>query len=176
MAILWAIALSGCAATHDLKLDPHELRLSETERSRCVKDAEGGDLIVVGGGMGLVECKEFEPQRVIRGVWYDGFEEAGFVEGVPTVPLVRTIEGHDISFRERLNMPDAINRSIRRPSIRGGCTRAIYLEFVGRKAVRTIPHELDGDEPVYKVERVLKSEYLGWITSYHHGEKLHDCR
>jgi hypothetical protein len=62
------------------------------------------------------------------------------------------------------------------PPINDGCTKAIYVEFVGRKGVRRIPANVEGEEPVYKVERVIRSQYLGPVRSYHDGELMRGCR
>ena len=166
-AILAILLLSGCAA-------PGELRLSSAEQARCTKAAEGYDLIIINGGS--IDCLEFGERRIVKGVWYNGFEESGFVEGVRTVPLTRVIGAGDPSFATHLHVPrGSIYRAMGSPPIRNGCTMAIYVEFLGRKAVRRIPAPVEGEEPVFKVERVLKTQYLGRISSYHDGELKRDC-
>lgn len=167
IAFLALNAVAGCAVAG-------ERRLAPAERERCIKAANEWDLIIIGG---VIDCREFGPKHVFKGVWFDGFEESGFIEGVKTVPLIRDLDGGHGSFATNLFVPAGrINQSIRRPPIRNGCTMAIYVEFVGRKAVRRIPREIEGEEPLFKVERVLASHYLGRVSSTLGGKMERDCR
>ena len=166
-AIFATLILWGCAV-------PGELRLSSAERARCIKETEGYDIILPRGWSN--ECVEYGERRLVKGVWYNGFEESGFVEGVRTAPLTREIGARDPSFQAHLYVPrGAVYRAMGSPPIRDGCTMAIYVEFLGRKAIRRIPAPVEGEEPFFKVERVLKSQYLGRVSSYHDGELERDC-
>ena len=167
-AFLSVLILSGCVATGEMLLSP-------AERARCIKDAEGYDIILPRGWS--TDCQEYGERRIVKGVWYNGFEESGFIEGVRTVPLTRDLEDRsDRSFDAHLDVPRGrIYRSMGSPPIRDGCTMAIYVEFLGRKAIRRIPAPIEGEEPHFKVERVLKSQYLGRVSSYHRGELDRDC-
>lgn len=167
LAFLAIPIVSGCAAKRELHLSPRE-------RAQCIKDAEGVDLYLRRGWS--TDCQEYGERRLIKGVWYNGFEESGFIEGVRTVPLTREIGASDRSFGTHLHVPRGpIHRAMGSPPMRDGCTMAIYVEFIGRKAVRRIPAPIAGEEPHFTVERVLKSQYLGRVSSYHDGKLTKDC-
>ncbi|MBV9882588.1 MAG: hypothetical protein JO276_06225 [Sphingomonadaceae bacterium] len=115
------------------------------------------------------ECLDLLPAEVMHGVWFTGFEESGYVDGVDTVALRREIDSRSRNpeFETWLDIDDraALSRlGLPRRSLR---SRAIAIMFVGRRQ-RTPPQpDADGHAPlaVVVVDAVLSGRLLGYVTT-----------
>ena len=103
----------------------------------------------------------------MRGVWYYGFEESGFIPGVRSVPLVRRF-GHGGWRSQRVYLDVDIKQvmGLKRLELGLPCTTAIAIEFVGRRAV--MPDSLQvrptADE-IITVDRVISAKRVGIIRT-----------
>ena len=112
------------------------------------------------------DCLKLGPATRMRGVWYYGFEESGFVPNVRTVPLSRRMH---VKWRELDTVLDVDLEQvmqIRRVKLGLPCTTAIAIDFIGREAV--IPAEgvvLPRAKRVIAVDRVLDARLVGIVRT-----------
>ena len=112
------------------------------------------------------ECLKLGPAMRMRGVWYYGFEESGFVPNVQTVPLLRRMH---VKWRELDTVLDVdleqVTR-VRRVKLGLPCTTAITIDFIGREAV--LP-EGSSVQPtanrIIAVDRVLDARLVGIVRT-----------
>lgn len=115
--------------------------------------------------VGWRNCLEFEPARPMRGVWYTGFEESGFISDVDSVPLVRDLNGPSPEFDTFLEIDTkAAMKQIGAPEIER-CPRAVAVEFVGRRSAKPGPYYTGGDNHVVVVDRLLSAKLLGRVRT-----------
>ena len=118
------------------------------------------------------DCMAMEPAEVMHGIWYDGFEERGFVPNATTAPARRIIGGRsanaefDTDFWLDRREADRVPRDARS----GTATRAILVTFVGRRAKPDRNRDGSPALPLIVVDRLLTWRELGTI------ETLIDCR
>ena len=108
----------------------------------------------------------FLPAKVMRGVWFHGYEESGFIPGVDRVPLHRLI-GSDTRNPEFETFLDIdAEEALRRMGgsvCRGTCAYAIT--FVGRRTRETQTHYIGEDTRVVAVNALLTGRLLGRVMT-----------
>lgn len=108
-----------------------------------------------------------EPSEVMSGVWYDGFEETGFVPNATTVPARRVFSRRNagaspdnffwLSRTEGNRVADDSARAV---------TRAVLITFVGRRAKPYRNRDGSPGTPVIVVDRLLTWHVLGVIQDF----------
>ncbi|MES2119230.1 MAG: hypothetical protein V4513_01470 [Pseudomonadota bacterium] len=113
------------------------------------------------GGPFIAPCPNYGPQQRIRGIWYTGFEESGFVANATSARLSREIGEHGPDREGYLIFEgdEAVKAGVRYK----GCTQAIALEFIGRESFS--PWEHDPKFTVFIVDRLLSSRPLGKVRT-----------
>lgn len=111
------------------------------------------------------KCLEFLPPQRMRGVWITGFEESGFIPGVEVVPLERRI-GQDSAnpeFDILLEIDhEAVMRQLGQPE-RVPHTRAVAIEFIGRRSREPGAYYTSEGNHVIVVDRLLSARLLGRV-------------
>jgi hypothetical protein len=111
------------------------------------------------------DCLELEPARVMRGIWFTGMEESGYIPGVQTVNLHREMNPRSVNpeFETFLDI-DEDEAWSRLGGARPEGTIAVAITFVGRRA--RPEHRDDGiyDQTVV-VDAVLSGHVLGRVTT-----------
>lgn len=163
-AILGALLVTGCAAVP-------EIRLSAKDRADCIRSEDPTSNFLIMSSFDSA-CLEYGRKERISGVWYLGFEDSSFAKDVRTVPLVRDITERRPEFDVWLKLTDEAWDDIEGdiPERKLGCTRAIYLQFDGRRAIRRIPPPLRSDVEVILIERVIRSTFVGYVTTMREGK------
>ena len=128
-----ALSLGSCGSAEQPMNDIERFQAEQEKRMEanpCLR-REGEAWAHVGWR----NCLKFKPAERMHGVWYLGFEESGFVPNVDTVPVTRDLLKREsrefqtflevVSFQvlKQLGLPEG-----------DGCTRAIAIEFIGRKS------------------------------------------
>ena len=119
----------------------------------------------------ISECTGMGPTQQMHGVWYTGFEESGFVPNVGSVPLVREISVHihNPEFDTLLEIDaNAALRRIGQPST-DPCTRAVAIEFIGRRSVKPGPYYASDDGHAVVVDRLLSARLIGKVRDRVNG-------
>lgn len=128
-----------------------------------------------GGGwqsLRLRDCEEFLPAEVMRGVWFRGFEESGFIPNVDSVALHREMSAHSANpeFNIFLDIDD--DKAYRRMGVNrcGGTTCAYAITFVGRRTRHAGAYYSGEGNHVVVVDALLSGRLLGRVTT------RFDCR
>lgn len=118
------------------------------------------------------DCMAMEPAEVMRGIWYDGFEERGFVRNATTAPAQRVIGGRSVNaeFDTNFWLDRREAERVPRDARSGPGTRTVLVTFVGRRAKPYRNRDGSPALPLIVVDRLLTWRELGTI------ETLFDCR
>jgi hypothetical protein len=164
MAIAALSALAACAAVPEVKL-------SAKDRADCIRSADPTSNFLIMSPFNSA-CLEYGRKERMSGVWYLGFEDSSFAKGVRSVPLVRDMSARRSESAVWINLTDDAWDDIEGniPEQKPGCTRATYMEFEGRKAIRSVPPPLDPRTEVILIERVLRSQFVGYVTTVREGK------
>lgn len=112
------------------------------------------------------DCMDFLPAEVMRGVWFHGFEESGFVPDVDHVPLRRVLRSGTRNPESETFLDIDAEEALRRlggSECRGTCAYAIT--FVGRRT-RDAGNYYSGEGThVVAVNAVLTGRLLGRVTT-----------
>ena len=122
------------------------------------------------------DCLKFGPRQRMQGVWYDGFEESGFVPNVRTVSLIRDlIKDANPEFDIYLDIDRvAAFRLIKMPQFHI-CTRAVAIEFIGRRSVEAGAYYTGDSNYVIVVDRVIRGRFFGNVQSNRPGGRDRKC-
>jgi hypothetical protein len=114
--------------------------------------------------VGWRNCLDFEAPKRMHGVWYNGFEESGFVPNVNTVSLDRDVvkDRHRPEFDTFLDTGDLDIRKFGIPPYRH-CTQAIAIDFVGRRSQKRGPYYTGTDNHVVAVDKLLSARLIGEV-------------
>jgi hypothetical protein len=117
------------------------------------------------------DCLDLLPQERMHGIWYFGFEESGFVANATSAPRVRVIGRHgNPEFDTFLELDeDAVWRLLGGP-LDHIQTRAIALDFIGRRSRRAGAYYTGEGNHVVVVDRLISARMVGEV------ESLVDCR
>ena len=155
-------------------------RLTAEQKRICLEERDAEGRTVINISPYNVGCLEYGLPERMRGVWYWGFEESSFLKDATTVSLTRDIRWEDrpeydahLTFRdngefEKVHMPEG----------RGGCARAVYLEIIGRPAMRGFSKRgrgLSEEVEVIQVEKVLDSKFVGFVSKTVKGRPYTSC-
>jgi hypothetical protein len=168
------LLLTGCgepgpalnAAQRQLRLDREIARVRHS-MDPCVIDE--GDAI---SSRRYRDCLDLLPQERMRGIWYSGFEESGFVRGATSAPAVRVIgrDSRNPEFETFLELDeDAVWRRLGIPQDHME-THAIALDFLGRRSRHAGAYYASEHGHVVVLDRLISARLLGPV------ESLIDCR
>lgn len=173
MKLIMLALLSALTAAGPILSDPgRDERLKAIARERAEQDQRNASdpcLRRDGDSWEILrwrDCLKLGPATRMRGVWYYGFEESGFVPNVRTVPLSRRMH---VKWRELDTVLDVdLEQAMRVRRVKLGlpCTTAIAIDFIGREA--TIPAEggvLPRAKRVIAVDRVLDARLVGIVRT-----------
>lgn len=112
------------------------------------------------------DCLQLLPGARMRGVWFTGFEESGFIADVDSVPPEREIgPGANREFETFLEIDAAAAlRRIGQPAMTR-CTRAVAIEFIGRRSREPGPYYAGLRDHVVVVDRLLSARLLGTVAT-----------
>jgi hypothetical protein len=111
------------------------------------------------------KCAEFEAPRRMRGVWYTGFEESGFVPNVDRVPMRRDVlkdptpEFHTTLLANDDPMLESISRRAT------GRAMVVAIDFVGGRSIEVTKIPNGGKYSMVIVDRVRSARVLGEVQS-----------
>lgn len=136
----------------------------EYSRDPCLEKRDG-----TWHHLGWRNCLSFLPAERMYGVWYTGVEESGFAPDANAVPLIRDIDGHNLEMETFLDATDValdVKRLTGEPD-RERCTRAFWLEFIGRRSagMDLEENEIAIVKQVIVVDRLLSAKYLGRVRT-----------
>ena len=170
MAWLLLIALMGSLdqaalaqpSPEEVQRQARDQRQADEENSKnpCLRKREG-----YWEHIGYRNCLEFGPKQNMRGVWYVGIEESGFVPNANSVPLVRTIDQVMLdTFLDADSVEKDVVRLAGRPN-RDHCTRVYRLEFIGRRAQHPIESFWGKETQIIVADQIVSARYLGRIKT-----------
>lgn len=113
------------------------------------------------------DCLKLLPQERMRGVWYSGFEESGFVANATAAPAVRVIGPDSVNpeFETFLELDDAaVWRRVGAPQDHME-THAIALEFVGRRSKYPGAYYSGEGNHVVVLDRLISARLLHPVRS-----------
>lgn len=118
------------------------------------------------------DCMAMEPAAVMHGIWYDGFEERGFVPNATTAPTRRVFSRRrdDPEFDTSLWLDRAEAERAARNARSGPGTRTVLITFVGRRAKPYRYRSGGRGDALIVVDRLLTWREIGAI------EDFVDCR
>lgn len=115
---------------------------------------------------GYRNCLDLLPARVMRGVWFMGFEESGFIPDVDSVPLHRVIGGNsenpEFDIVLDIDEVEALRR-MGRSGCRGTCAYAI--KFIGRRSRHPGNYYSGEGNHVVVVDALLTGRLLGRVMT-----------
>ncbi|HST37111.1 MAG TPA: hypothetical protein VLK25_10845 [Allosphingosinicella sp.] len=153
----------GLRPTNDV-----DTRINDDPCVQLEVSESGNDAVLSERSVWDRDCIGPYPAQVMHGVWYDGFEESGFVPNVSSVPLYRVIGQDSVNpeFDTELHMEvhEARRRIRIRPDEYAPETVAIAITFVGR---RTRPYRTPYGRQYQRivVDAVLSGRVIGPVMT-----------
>ena len=179
MRIIVPIVLAALACACTSSAIPGT-RLTAEQKRICLDERDAEGRAVINWSAYNVGCLEYGLPERMHGVWYWGFEESSFLKDARTVGLTRDIRWEDrpeyeahLTFRDNGEL-----EKVAMPEARGGCALAVYLEFIGRRAVRDYSKRgrgLSEEVEVIQVEKVLDSKFVGFVSKTVKGRPYTSC-
>lgn len=171
--ILVAAIIFFSAPAETVLADPgREARLATIAKERAQEDRryaadpclrrEGDDWTILRWR----DCLKLGPAKRMRGVWYYGFEESGFIPNVRTVSLVRRAHVRWPELATVLDVDLVQVMQARRIKLGLPCTTAISIEFVGREAVLPVGGVVQPTaKKIIAVDRVVDARLVGIVRT-----------
>ena len=158
--ILFCLIIGGCE--FETASNPSEQRLrlkgdlgsKDIRFSQCLQEHDR-----------LSKCVELGPLKRMKGVWFTGFEESGFIPNADSVSLVRTADSVGAEFRTALELDASpVMKRLGLPT-QDRCTRAVAIDFVGREAIERGPYYTGNNDHLVVVNRLIGARYLGRVRT-----------
>ena len=112
------------------------------------------------------DCLKLGPPKRMRGVWYYGFEETGFMPDVRTVSLMRRPHIKWPELETVLDVDLMQVMQARRIKLGLPCTTAISIDFIGREAVLPKGGVVQPRATrIIAVDRVLDARLVGIVQT-----------
>jgi hypothetical protein len=154
--------------TAEQRFDAARERLTQAldEASPCYRNETTSNGVQIMRSLPPGDCMDMTPARVMRGVWFIGFEESGFVPDIDAVPLTREISRESVPPEFEIELNGDREEALRRMGVQEVVgTQAYAITFVGR---RSRPYRYAGGGagfPVVVVDALLTGRPLGRVTT-----------